>query len=438
MKKTVAVLLVLVLVIGMVGCGKSDEEITSTEKNVSDVEETSRIESEKETLVIWSFFEDEVKMAVDYFKETTGTEVDFQTASWSEHPVMINAHLDTENMPDLVVLEKSFLTRFISLDHFEDLDEIYTGRPEYEAYKKHTSAATIEPAYVDGRLKAIGWQANVSVFWYREDLAREAFGIDSVEEMEAQISTLDGLMELNELKKPGYEDVKVIGDYTNMIFAFTSQWPAYVTDGTFTFTEQMRDSFEKIREMDELGLFYANDEEMVTKGVKDNEVLGLLGQTWLADNIIAYGQDGSWRVAKGPIQFSMGGSWLAVPKGKNTELAYEFLSMTLMNEEWLYNNIESIGGYIGNQKVMDRVLKTDVKGDSYFGGQNLAEKFVEVNQEVTYLKPMTVYDKAILDIFMDVMRGYGWYRAFDDVEEAFAAIEDEIKSAFHELEIVYQ
>ncbi len=51
---------------------------------------------------------------------------------------------------------------------------------------------------------------------------------------------------------------------------------------------------------------------------------------------------------------------------------------------------------------------------------------------------MTVYDKAILDIFMDVMRGYGWYRAFDDVEEAFAAIEDEIKSAFHELEIVYQ
>lgn len=441
MKKNFLTLALSVFMVASItACGNS-ETGGGTEKQTTEVgKDTGEKESgEGKELVIWSFFEQGPKKAADDFAAATGTKVDYQVIGWNDYQTKLSAALGSENMPDLVVLENSFVSKFISTGEFINMDEAWAGREAFEAYKANTVAATVDPATIDGNIYGIGWEANVGVLWYRNDVAKEVFGINSVEEMEKQISTVDGFLALPELKAPGYEDVTITEDFSQITNYVTSVGDQYVTDNTFTFTKELKSNIEMCKQMVEDGFFYSNTE--VTEGVNaiaEKKVLGRLIPTYAASSVIEYEQPGLWNVAEIPFKYSMGGSWFAVPSNADTDLAYEFLASTFMNEDWLYGQVEFLGGFIGNQVVMDRVMAEGNTEQEYFAGQSLTEKFYSANDKLTSVRPLTIYDSGIKDAIVKATVAYAWDNSVETLDETCEMIETEIKSVYPDLQVVYE
>ena len=442
MKKILVLVLSLLLMLTLfAGCDTketTDENEVTDKKEVTDNKEEQSEEKEGETLEIWAFFEGLPKVAADYYSDISGVEVDYVLTTWNDYQVKLASSLGTNEVPDILQLPIHFLGRFANTGFLMDLDEAYGGRKLYESYKANTAVSTLESGYFEGVPIGIGWEANVGVYYYREDIAREAFGINSVEEMEEIISTWEGFYTLNEMKKPGYEDVTVFSEFIRIVDALLAVTPQYVVDGKFEFNPELIYVFTEMKKLVDSGMIYIDgqDETAVVNAAKEDKHLGNLIESWWVPNCKEFEQPGLWRAADPPVHFTNGGTWWAVPVGADKEKGWDFLTETFLSEEWLYENLSELGNYIANNNVMDRAVQEGALYDEYFGDQIIGEKFIEIGEKTTEIKPKSEYFMNIRNILCDKIREYAWDGVYSSLDETLDAVEEQINSMFPEIEVI--
>ena len=192
--------------------------------------------AETTVLKVWSFTNEINTMAVAY--EGLHPDVDIQYTmipmTAGEYQTKLKAALGTADAPDIIALEAAFVKELVESDVLADLSDLLS---DAEAAK--TYPFVIDVGTHDGVTKAYAYQATPGALFYRRSLAKEYFGTDDPEEVQALLSDLDKFTEAAAvIKEKSGGDTYMVGssgDFQNPFFANREQ--PWIVDDTLSLAD---------------------------------------------------------------------------------------------------------------------------------------------------------------------------------------------------------
>lgn len=429
MKKVFLAILVL---LSLIACGKKSGEAT-TEAEVKKTGDGK--------LVIWGFFEGMPKQALDEWAKATGKPVEYQTIGWGDYQTKLNTVLGTPDAPDMVLLERSFMGQFLPTDNFLTIADLWKDKPEMQNYLANTDKGVLGQVSPNGVVKAVGWENTSGAFYYRKDMAEKYLGVKTPEEMEALIPTQDafiGLMSEFEKKAPGTKFLT--RNALSTIELTVSGAYNFQADGTYVITKRVQEGLKNIKDYFNKGNFYtpAYDKTAVLNGTKENKFFGALEPAWAVQDIKEWDQSGLWQIANSPFKWTAGGTFMAVTTNADQDLAWDFLSKTFLNEEWVLKNMSGFG-MVANSKLMnDYISKEGISGNDYFGGQNTIKKFAEISASITSVIPATAYDSGLGTALGDIVNGLTVDATIKDEVEAVNKLKEALNLLYPDLKVTIE
>ena len=403
---------------------------------------------DKEVLNVWSFTNEINTMAIAYEGLHPNVDVKYTMIPMTngEYQTKLKAALGTADAPDVIALEASFVKELVESNILTDLGEFL---PDTEAAE--TYPFVVEVGTNDGVTKAYSYQATPGALFYRRSLAKEYFGTDDPEEVQALLSDFDKFTEAAAIvkEKSGGDTYMVgsSGDFENPFYA--NRADPWIVDDTLV-VDPMVEKFVEIAKMfrDEgyeaqaqqwqEGWFAGMNDTLVDAEGNPKKVFSYFLPTWglpyvLAPN--AASSDGSsdtsgdWAVISGPLPYQWGGTWLGVVDGgSNMELSKDFVHFATLDEDNLTNwatgvytneylkeidpevpddQMQAPGDFVSSQVVVDNIVSSfdDSELSAFLDGQNSYAGFAEAAPTVN-AKLMTGSDDAIQRALHDPLNQY--------------------------------
>lgn len=418
MKKIFRFIMTILFSITLIGCSSGEQ-------------------GNEDKLTIWGFYEAMPKEAADYYGELKDIEIDYQTIGWDDYQTKLDTVLGTEDAPDLLILDNSFIGKYVQHEGIASLEKEFGDEPEMQTYIKDTLPSTKGPGILEDEVVAIGWESSVGAFFYRTDLAKEHLNIDSVEEMEERLDSPQSLIELQKELNTKDSGIKLIGEAKEVVAAVVSPEEPYVVDNTFKLDEDFINDLELIKTYNDNKIFYTNDDRTSQiNGAISDKYIGDIIPAWGVQAVAEYDQSGKWAIAKSPFLYTSGGSFWGMTSTANKDLVWDFLTTTFLNESWLLEHISDFGT-IGNEKVTLRYLEEqDGVGSDYYGGQNITEKFLEIAQDTPAPGQSSPYDRGIADSINDGISSYVFEGTTSSIDETINQIAEDIQNLYPDLEII--
>lgn len=427
MKKVFLAILVLLT---LLACGKKEETTTVETPKTGDGK-----------LVIWGFFEGMPKQALDEWAKATGKQVEYQTIGWGDYQTKLNTVLGTPDAPDMVLLERSFMGQFLPTDNFLTISDLWKDKVEMQNYLKNTDKGVLGQVSPNGAVKAVGWENTSGAFYYRKDLAEKVLGVKTPEEMEALIPTQEAFVKLmSEFEKKVPKTKFLTRNALSTIELSVSGAFNVAQDGSYVITKRIQEGFKNIKNYYTMNNFYtpSYDKTSILNGAKDDKFFGALEPAWAVQDIKEWNQKGLWQIANSPFKWTAGGTFMAVTTNADQDLAWDFLSKTFLNEEWLVKNMEGFG-MIANSKLMgDYITKSGTAGNEYFGGQNTIKKFADISASITQVIPCTPYDSGLGTALGDIVNGLTVDSTIKDEVEATTKLKEALNLLYPDLKVTIE
>ncbi len=381
MKKTIALLLVLVMALSLCACGK--EETKKSEPSVADGELRGEI-------TIWSW-----DLALAYLSDVAQKFVEL-------HPgVVINCEeMSTEQvydklttclasgigLPDLVTIEGEQMSKFGGKfpDKFLDLSE--------EINTADFLPVKVGEAMVNGKMLAYPWDAAPCLMFYRKDMFDKA-GVNADD-----ILTWDDFIEAGKKVQeanPGVAMMPMATSRRDHIFRIM-----LLQQGSFYFDEKGNSQMNTPEAVKAMTLVKKMYDAGITMNetswdnyvslIQDNKVASVPDGIWMAGTIKDLHPDGSGKWGVMPVPqvdaaskgaASNGGSILAIPSTtKNAEVAKAFAKFAMTDMDNLLYGLEKYQFYPPYLPAYE----ADVfhEADAYFNGAKLNELFTVVGEQV--------------------------------------------------------
>ena len=453
MKKLIALLLALVMVLSLAACGGSPapaDPAPDAPKADAPADpapaDPAPADPGKTVLNIWSFT-DEVPKMVDKYLELNpdfAAKYDVKTTIIATTDQLYQPALDQAlaaggaDAPDLYCAEAAFILKYSQGDAakfaapYEDLGIDVAGDIEKAAIAQYSVDIGTRPA--DGKVVALGYQATGGAFIYRRSVAKAVWGTDDAAVVAEKIGAGSGNWDqfyaaAAELKAKGYGIISGDGDLWHAVE--NSSEAGWIVDGKLTIDPKREAFLDLSKELKDNG--YHNDTQDWTdawyadmKGTGEKEVLGFFGPAWLINYTIApncggaavgEGTYGDWAVCAPPVGFFWGGTWLlANDASPNKEAVGEIIHWITLNctEDGLQykwaNGTEDWDNDPSTPTAKDSVASGTVMeistGDlEILGGQNMFDVFVPANAFANG-KCLTQYDETINSYWRDAVRQY--------------------------------
>lgn len=451
----------------------AEEEMAEEEPAEEEEEMAEEASTEQKVLNVWSFTNEINTMATAYEGENPDVDVEYTMIPMTngEYQTKLKAALGTADAPDVIALEASFVKELVETDILADLGEFL---PDAEAAGIYPFV--IEVGTHDGVTKAYSYQATPGALFYRRSLAKEYFGTDDPEEVQALLSDLDKFTEAAAVvKEKSGGDTYMVGsslDFQNPFYANREQ--PWIVDDTLVIDPMVEkyveiaklfrdEGYEAQAQQWQEGWFAGMNDTLVDAEGSPKQVFSYFLPTWglpyvLAPN--AASSDGStdtsgdWGVIPGPLPYQWGGTWIGVVEGgDNMDLAKDFVRFATLDEENLTNwatgaytndylkeidagipddQQQAPGDFVSSQVVVDKITDSfdDSELSAFLAGQNSYAGFAEAAPSVN-AKLMTGSDDAIQRALNDPLNQY-----LDDEiteEEMWAAWKDSLRIEFPDL-----
>ena len=448
MKKLIAMLLALIMVLSLAACGGATapaEPAPAPEapkaEAPADPAPAAPADPGKTVLNIWAFT-DEVPNMVNRYLELNP---DF--AAKYETKVTIIATTDGlyqpaldqalaaggADAPDLYAAEAAFILKYAQGDAakfaapYEDLGIDLAADLKAADIAQYSVEIGTRPD--DGKVVALGYQATGGAFIYRRSIAKDAFGSDDPEVVAAAIGAGSGnwdkFFEAAEtLKGKGYGIISGDGDLWHAVE--NSSDAGWIVDGKLNIDPKREAFLDLSKKLKDNG--YHNDTQDWTdawyadmKGTGEKGVLGFFGPAWLINYVMAgnsggtkagEGTYGDWAVCAPPVGFFWGGTWLlANNDSPNKEAVGEIIRwITLDASDTGLQYMWANGTTFGEGGTKDSVASGTVMAKSngeleFLGGQNMFDAFVPANAYANG-KCLTQYDETINSYWRDAVRQY--------------------------------
>ncbi len=485
-KKVIAAALATLMLSGVVaGCTPATDTTTATTTEGTAATEATTSETTAPVIVgdgdqllkIWSFTNEIKTMALAFQKYNPDVAVEYTMIPMTngEYQTKVQASLTTDDVPDVIVLEASFVKSYVESDLLADLGELLPKAAEMETYQM-----TIDIGTFDGVTKAFSYQATPGAFFYRRSLATEYFGTDDPTEIQTYFSDMAKFEESAAVikEKSGGDTYTVCstGDFTNLFYANREQ--PWIVDGKFVIdpmVDEMMDmaltfrseGYEAQATQWQEGWFAGMNDTLTDANGNAKKVFSYFLPTWglpyvLMTNAEAKDEAGTvlsttagdWACIAGPMAYQWGGTWVGVmDTAKNKESGMKFVEFVALDEEnltnWatgVYTNeylkeidpsiaddiAQPAGDFVSSAKVVAAIMDTMAtsKASEFLGGQNAYEGF-SLAAPKTSLKLLQGSDDAIQRAMNDPLNNYVTGAATK--EEAIQQFKDAVTSEFPDI-----
>ncbi|MBR3949039.1 MAG: carbohydrate ABC transporter substrate-binding protein [Oscillospiraceae bacterium] len=447
MKKLIALLMALVMVLSLAACGGSSAP-AATEAPKADAPATEApaapetpADPGKTVLNLWSFTDEIPKMVERYlelnpdFAEKYEVKVTIIATTDGLYQPALDQALAAggADAPDLYAAEAAFILKYAQGDAakyaapYEDLGIDVAADIAAADIAQYSVDIGTRPD--DGKVVALGYQATGGAFIYRRSIAKDVFGTDDpavvAEAIGAGSGNWDKFWEAaDQLKAKGYGIISGDGDLWHAVE--NSSDTGWIVDGKLNIDPKREEFLDLSKKLKDNG--YHNDTQDWTdawyadmKGEGAQGIFGFFGPAWLINYTIApncggaavgEGTYGDWAVCAPPVGFFWGGTWLlANNDSPNKEAVGEIIHWITLNctEEglqymWANGTLNGEGGT--KDCVASGTVMAISNGElDFLGGQNMFDAFVPANQYANG-KCLTQYDETINSYWRDAVRQY--------------------------------
>ncbi|MBE6760411.1 MAG: extracellular solute-binding protein, partial [Ruminococcaceae bacterium] len=332
MKRTLAMLLAVLMMGGLVACGAEETPAPADPAPaVSDTEATEPAPVEKQVINLWSFTDEVPKMVRYYisqnpeFAEKYEIKETIIATDGGGYQTALDQALAAggEDAPDMYCAEAAFILKYAQGDAakyaaaYEDLGiDVAAKMKEADIAQYSADIATY-----NGKVVGLGYQATGGAFIYRASIAEEVFGASDAATVEAAIGagtqSWDKFWEAAaQLKAAGYPIVSGDGDIWHAVE--NSSEKGWIVDGALNIDPNREAFFEISKKLNDNGwtnkttdwtdAWYAD-----MGGTSETPCFGFFGPAWLLNYTMAGHAEagnswGDWRVCTSPVGFFWGGT----------------------------------------------------------------------------------------------------------------------------------
>lgn len=360
-------------------------------------------------LELMSYYSGGQNIAVDYFNQNSDYNMKFTGVAADNYTTKLDASIASGNVPDIVMVNSDDLGRYTSNGQFANYDDVFASDSNYSDYLDEASEYGLNLGKDNGQQKAIKFENSSSIFVYRSDLASECLGINTPKEMSNRTKSYKDYTKLyNDLKSSS------IGQCSELSLFATSEYTNYLLNPNNIIGENGVNS--KIPEWLEWIKTNIDTKLVYSRFGQYHELIDDSGSTFFFGDITTvnqlrdiydFEQPGQWAVTQTPIDYQGATSYFLISKDANLDAVREFFDMTYFNEEWLIENINSIG-IIENEQVMKKSDFSEIDIQSYFTNDDIQVELTEAgyktinkNKDIT-----TSYDYGIRNTITGVMNDY--------------------------------
>lgn len=444
MKKLLVLVLAFVMIVSLAACGGGGETTTPppADETTPDTGQMATPDPEAD-LVVWSFTNELITLTVAFKEANPDLNVQYVMIPMTdgEFQTKVMASITSGDVPDVIALEAAFVREYVEADGLlMDISDLKPLAEELQTYQFMLDAGTD-----NGVVKAFSWQATPGAVFYRRSMAKEYFGTDDPEQIQAMMSDMAGFQQMAAtLKEKSGGKAFMVGsvqEFTNPYY-FNREQP-WVVDGKFVIdpkVEELMDMAKTFRENNydaqaqqwQEGWFSAMNDTLTNAAGEPVKVFCYFLPTWGLPYVLmpnATDTAGDWACVSGPLPYSWGGTWCGVMEGcKNPETAKEFVKFCTLNADTLKNwalgkytneylkkidptvgdNVQQgPGDFVSSQVVVNEIINEfdNAATSAFLNGQNSYRGFAIAAPNIS-LRLQQGTDDAIQRAFNDVLNSY--------------------------------
>ena len=422
MKKLMAMLLALVMVLSLAACGGNTAAPAATEAPKADAPAaeaapaTEAAAEEGKVFNIYAWNEEFKGFFEKYYTVPDGV-----TVNWIINPndggvyqdKLDEALLNQENAAaddkvDMFLAEADYIQKYVDSDYTQDVQAL--GVTDFSnTYNYTVQAAT---STIDGAVKGVSFQCCPAALIYRRSIAKDVLGTDDPAEVQAKLDSWDKFNAVAaDAKAKGYL-MTASESATFRVFSNNGETPL-VTDGKLTLNDAIMAWQAQAKDFSDKGYTQTCDiwsDECTAQMFKDGKTMCYFGPAWYYNFSMGNAQDpekgcpGDWAICEGPQAHFWGGTWLLAATGSDNPTMLADIMNTFINDEEVCTNlVKNEMQFSNNQKVNQACAAEG--GNAFLGGQNDTAVFVELAKNIKF-ENKTIYDQLLTEGLQGYWREY--------------------------------
>ena len=426
MKKALALLLALAMVLSMAACGSSEPapEAPVADAPVADApvadapvaEEPAAEEGKVFNIYAWNeefkgFFE-------KYYTVPEGV-----TVNWIINPsdggvyqdkldeaLLNQANASADEKVDMFLAEADYILKYTDSEFTQDITAL--GVTDFSNTYEYTVQAASDS---NGVVKGVSFQCCPAALIYRRSIAQDVLGTSEPAEVQELLSDWDKFNAVAaDAKAKGYymtaSDAATYRVFSNNV---TSPW---VDDaGNLQIDSAVQTWMAQAKDFSDNGYTINTgiwDDACTAQMFGEGKTMCYFGPAWYFNFSMGNAQDaekgcyGDWAITMGPQAHFWGGTWLLAASGSDNPTMLADIMNTFINDEEVCSNLVANEAQFSNNQAVNAKFAEDPEyGNAFLGGQNDVAVFVELAKHIKF-ENQTIYDQLLNEGLQQYWREY--------------------------------
>ena len=431
MKKAIAILMAVLMVLGLAACSSTPAANNNTAPANNAVEPANNTANTNEAeptpaptqgkvFNIYAWNEEFKGFFEKYYKVPDGV-----TVNWIINPsdngvyqqkldeaLLNQANAKDDDKIDMFLAESDYIGKYVDSEYTMDISKI--GYKNASTMYEYTIKAATDKS---GVCKGVSFQCCPAAVIYRKSIAKDVLGTDVPEEVQAQIDSWEKFDAVAaKAKEKGY---LMTASFAETYRAFsnncTSAWVD--KDNNLHFDDQINAWIAQTEKYVENGYTLASagvwDAEKTDQMFKTGKTMCFFGPAWYYNFCMTNAMDkengcvGDWCIVQGPQAYFWGGTWLLAATGTdNEEMLKDIFETFTVNEEVLDKMVSVENQYVNNTKVIEKFANDASYGNTaILDGQNDIAVFSKLAGNIKW-ENHTNYDQILNEGLQNKLQEY--------------------------------
>lgn len=314
---------------------------------------------------------------------------------------------------DLFVAEPDYIKKYVDSDYTLDLAEIGFTTADTE-YAYNVSLTT---SY-DGKRKGVSCTTCPSALIYRRSIAKDVFGTDDPDEVQALLSDWDKFNEAaKKVRDYGYYMTPAYAE-TYRAFSGGANAPWYDENYVLTIPGYAEEWADQTYDFLNSGSTLTDSiwgTQKFAQMCAEGKTLCFFGPEWYYDYCMMYAYDdsdsgtasyGDWAICEGPQAHFWGGTFLLAAVGTdNPGTVAAIMNDFTRDEELLTNLVVNEGIFVNNISVNEGFADSSNPSNSFLGGQNDMRVLCDIARHI-WADYVTSVDYVLNEYYQSNMLDY--------------------------------
>ena len=340
---------------------------------------------------------------------------------------------------DLFLVEADYALKYVDTDYTMPVKDLGITDDELSNQYQYTKDIVTDS---NGVLKGVSWQGCPAILFYNREAAKEIFGSDDAETVQAKVADWDTFTATaEEVKAAGYNMTATVND-TYRVYSNNVSTP-WVVDGKIVVDDNLKAWVDNSKKM--VDAKQTTTEELWSDAwsagfYPEGKVFCYFGPAWLINFSMAADVEGSianqggWGATVGPQGFYWGGTWICGATGTdNPSLVADIMRQMTCNEEIMIDIVKADDDFVNNQSAMEKMAADASYQSKVLGGINPLGLYAEGAKKID-LSNLSPYDQGCNEEFQNAMKNYfdGNAKTYEEALEMFyKAVEEKYPELSH-------